>query len=126
MTDDADLPLVDLYPLGERAQMVAPVAAFGVAHPFSRLSGECAQRLRGERRPGLFDFGRRAVGVDSRLIPDGSQLGDALLEPWIGKIGDAMLDGFIEPHQLGVGFGCPLAQLGDVFRSALGAFLPAV
>ena len=44
---------VDLDPLCERPQMVAPVAAFGVAHPFSRLSGECAPRLGRERRPGL-------------------------------------------------------------------------
>jgi hypothetical protein len=39
MADDVAFP-VDLDPLCERTQMVAPVAAFGVAHPFSRLSGE--------------------------------------------------------------------------------------
>jgi hypothetical protein len=44
---------IDLDPLCERPQMVAPVAAFGVAHPLARLSGECAPRLRRERRPGL-------------------------------------------------------------------------
>jgi hypothetical protein len=49
--------------------MVAPVAAFGVTHPLSRLSGEDAPRLGRERRPGLFDFGRRAAEDHRRTLP---------------------------------------------------------
>ncbi len=60
---------LDLDPLGEGAQMVAAVAALGVAHPLTRLPGECGERLRGERRPGLFDFGRRATEDYRRTLP---------------------------------------------------------
>ena len=74
--------------------MVAPVAAFGVAHPFSRLSGEVSPRLGRERRSGL-SISAAARSRRGGLIPDRRQLGHAVLEPWIGKIGDAIFDGLM-------------------------------
>lgn len=70
MAQDTNFLLVDFDPLGEGGQMVAAVAALGVAHPLTRLPGECGERLRGEDRPSPLDFRRCAVGVDARLIPD--------------------------------------------------------
>lgn len=45
MADDPNFPLIDFDPLGARAQVVAPVAALCVAHPLSRVPGECVQSL---------------------------------------------------------------------------------
>ena len=37
MAHDADFSLVDLDPLRERPEMIAPVAPFGVAHPLAQF-----------------------------------------------------------------------------------------
>jgi hypothetical protein len=44
--------------------------------------------------------------------------GNAVLQHGVGKIGDAVLDGVVEPLELGVRFGRTLAQFGDLRRSA--------
>jgi hypothetical protein len=61
-----------------------------------------------------------------RLVANSLEVCDTLLQRWVVEIGDAGLDGVIEPLQAQVGLGCALIQLGDVLATALCAFLPAV
>ncbi|HEY3917222.1 MAG TPA: hypothetical protein VGL83_05495 [Stellaceae bacterium] len=61
-----------------------------------------------------------------RLVADRLEARDALLQPRVVEIGDAGLDGIIEPFESQAGFGRPLVQFGDVLAAALGSFLPAV
>src|SRR5438128_9827506 len=60
------------------------------------------------------------------LVADGLEFGDAIFEHWVGEIGDAVLDSVIEPLEFGGCFGRALAQLGNMCRAALGAFLAAI
>ena len=76
--------------------------------------------------PDVLQHGRGALGVGLRLIADRLQAGDALLQRRVVQVGDAGLDGVVEPLEAQVGFGGPLVQLGDVLAAALGALLPAV
>jgi len=69
--------------------MVATAGTFGVKHPLSGLLGEGGQSLGREHQTGTFDL-HRTIGFDARLIADGRQLRDAVLEPWIGMTGDAV------------------------------------
>jgi hypothetical protein len=54
------------------------------------------------------------LGVSTGLIPDRLQLGNAVLQHQIGKIGHAIFNGVVEPLELGVCFGRPLGQFGDM------------
>ncbi|MFO1158066.1 MAG: hypothetical protein U1E60_04440 [Reyranellaceae bacterium] len=58
------------------------------------------------------------------LIADRLEACDALLQRWIVEIGNAGIDGVIEPLQAQVGSSRPLVQLGDVFASAPDALIP--
>jgi len=68
--------------------------------------------------------GARGIGLS--LVADRLEARDALLQRRVVEIGDAGLDGVIEPFQPQIGFGCALVQLGDVLAAAPGALLPTV
>ena len=76
--------------------------------------------------PALSSSGHRPLGVGLRLVAGRFEAGDALLQRRVVQIGDAALDGVIEPLEPQIGLGGPLVQLGDMLAAALGAFLPAV
>ncbi|HUZ72044.1 MAG TPA: hypothetical protein VMU87_03595 [Stellaceae bacterium] len=61
-----------------------------------------------------------------RLVADRLQARNALFQRGVVEIGNAGLDGVIEPFQAQVGLSRPLGQLGDVRPAALGALLAAV
>jgi hypothetical protein len=68
-----------------------------------------------------------ARSVSARaLVPDGLQFGDAVLQQQVGEIGDTILDGVVEPLELAIRLGRPLAQFGDMRCLAFGSVLPAV
>jgi hypothetical protein len=92
----------------------------------SGLPGKRSEGLRCDARTDPFKRTLSALSVGVGLIPDGLQLGNAVLQHRVGKIGDAVLDGVVEPLELRVDFGRALAQFGDVRRPALGAFLAAI
>jgi hypothetical protein len=70
--------------------------------------------------PSSFGCALGALCVSAGLVADGFQFSDAILEHWVGEIGDAVLDGIVKPLEFGV------AQFGDVRHPALGAFLAEV
>ena len=108
-------------------QIVAPqVAARLGTHARASLPGECFESLRRDARPEPIQRTLGPLSVGAGLIADGLQLGNSVLQHRVGKIGDAVLDRVVEPLELGVGFGRPLAQFGDMRRSALGALLATV
>ena len=76
--------------------------------------------------PALSSHRLGALGVGLGLIADGLQAGDAVLQRRVVQIGDAVLDGVVEPLEPQVGLGGALVQFGDVLAAALGALLAAV
>jgi hypothetical protein len=62
------------------------------------------------------------ICVGAGLVADGLQLGHALPEHRIGHVSD----GVVQPLEFGFRFGRTLAQFGDMRRSALGTFFPAM
>ena len=125
--DDADLAVCDLDALGERAEVVAAIAAAVDPDPLACGPGESLDHC-GVIACWLDAFQHRggALGVGLRLVADRLEACDALLQRRVVEIGDAGLDGVIEPLQPQVGFGGALVQFGDVLAAALGALLPAV
>ncbi len=117
---------VDFDALGECAKVIAAIAAGLGAHALAGLPGKRFERLRCDVRSDPFKrtLGPLCVGVG--LIANGLQLGNAALQHRVGKIGNAVLDGVVEPLELGVDFGRTLAQFGDMRRPTLGALFPAV
>ena len=106
--------------------MVAAIAA-GQAHTLTCGVGELSQHRRGDRLLACaFQHGSRAVGIDPRLVADGLEAGDTVLEVRVVQVGDAALDGVVKPLEAEVGFGRPLVQFGDMLATALGALLPPV
>ena len=67
-----------------------------------------------------------AVGVGLGLIADRLQAGDALLQRRVVQVGDADLDGVIEPLEPQIGLGGALVQFGDMLAAAFGSLLAAV
>ena len=97
---DPHLLLGHLHPLSQGAKVFAPIAA---AVDPDALAGSPGEPLQHGGRDRLLPhtFGQRlgAVGVGLGLIADGLQACDALRERWVVQIGDASLDGVIEPLQ---------------------------
>nr|WP_245427392.1 hypothetical protein [Roseiarcus fermentans] len=125
--DDADLAVGDLDTLGERAEMVPAIAAAVDPDPLACRPGEPLYHLRRDRllaRRLQHRGGTRGVGL--RLVADRLQARNALLQRRVVQIGDAGLDGVIEPLEPQASFGSTLVQLVDVLAAAPGAFLPAV
>ena len=107
--------------------MVAAIAATVDPDPLARRPGELLDhRGRDRLLPGAFHHRVGALGVGLGLIADRLQAGDALLQRRVVQIGDAGLDGVIEPLEPQVGLGGALVQFGDVLAAALGALLAAV
>jgi hypothetical protein len=69
-------------------------------------------------------LGALRVGAD--LIADGRELGYAVFQHRVGKVGDAIFDRAVQPLELRLALGRTLAQFGDMGGPTLGAFLPAV
>ena len=112
--------------MGECAQVIAAIAAGRGPHALAGLPGKRFERLRCDARPDPFKRTLGALFVGVGLIADGLQFRNAALQHRVSKIGDAILDGVVEPLELGVDLGRMLAQFGDMRCPALGAFLPAV
>jgi len=66
------------------------------------------------------------LSVGAGLVSGGLQLSNAVLQQGVSEIGNAVLDGVVEPLEPGVRFGRSLAQCGDMRGSALSAFFSAV
>ena len=113
--------------LGERAEMVAAIAAAVDLDPLACRPGEPLDHLWRDRlltRRLQHRGGTRGVGL--RLVADRFEACDALFQRRVVEIGDSGLDGVIEPLEPCVGLRRALVQLGDVLTAALGTFLPAV
>jgi hypothetical protein len=77
--------------------MVAAIAATFKADIPPRGFGEGAHHLRGNGlAAGVFKHGLGALGIGLRLIADGLQAVDAVLERRVVQVGDACLDGVVE------------------------------
>ncbi|WGJ15143.1 hypothetical protein QEV83_02210 [Methylocapsa sp. D3K7] len=122
-----DFAVRDLDALGERAEMIAAIAAAFDPDP---LAGRPRKLLDHGGRdcllPRAFRHGLGVIGVGLGLIADRLEDGDSLLERRIVQIGDAGLDGVIEPLQPQFCFGRPLVQFGDMLAPAFGALLAAI
>ena len=125
VSHDAHFAIVYFYPLGERPEMVAAIAASAVAHPFARRAGESRERLWGDGWSGLPLGHLGTVGVVAGLISDRLELDHAVLEQRIGKIGDTVLDRVVEPLELRLCLGGALSQLRDMRGAAFGPLVPA-
>jgi hypothetical protein len=103
--------------LGERAKVIAAVAAGLGAHAPAGLPGKRLERLRCNARALPFYRALGPLSVSVGLIADSLQLGNTVLQQRVGKIGDAILDGVVEPLELGVDFGRALATRCDILRT---------
>ena len=77
--------------------MVAAVAAVLRPHARASLPGERLEGVGCDARPGALDRLLGAPCVGAGLIADGLELGNAVLQHWVGEIGNAVLDGVVEP-----------------------------
>src|SRR5579872_6397944 len=125
--DDADLSVSHLDAVGERAEMIAAVTAAIDPDPLARRPGEPLDHLWRDRLlTRRLQHRGGTCGVGLRLVADRFEACDTLLQHWVVEIGDAGLDGVIEPLEPQVGLGRALVQLGDMLAAALGALLPAI
>jgi len=76
--------------------------------------------------PRTFRHRLGAVGVGLGLVAYRLQTGDAFLQGRVVQIGDASLDGVIEPLQPQIRFSRPRVQYGDTLSAALSPLLTAV
>jgi hypothetical protein len=106
--------------------VVAPVAAAVCTHALAGLPGECFESLWRDARPKPIERTLSPLCVSTGLIANRLQLGNAILQQRIREIGDAVLDGVVQPLEFGVCLGRTLAKFGDMRCSALGALLAAV
>ncbi|NDV89561.1 hypothetical protein GTW51_23325 [Aurantimonas aggregata] len=74
----------------------------------------------------MHEHGLGALGIDPGLIATGFETIDAVLERRVVQIGDARLDGVIEPLETQLGFGGALVELCDMFALTPAALLPPV
>ncbi len=97
---DADFSVRDLDPLGQRAKVFAAIAAAVDPDALAGGSGEFLDHGGRDRLlPRAFRHRLGAVGVGLGLIADCLQAGNALLQGRVVQVGDAGLDGVIEPLQ---------------------------
>ena len=94
--------------------MIAAITAGLSPHALAGLPGEGLQGLRCDSRSRAIDRFLGALCVSAGLIADGLELGNAVLQHWVGEIGNAVLDGVVEPLELGFCFGRTLAQFGNM------------
>jgi len=92
--------------------VVATVAAIGAAHPAFGSFGEGRERRGSDGLTGAFEGGCRPVGIDLRLIAEGAQIADPLLQRLVVKVGDAVLDRFVQALEPGIGLGSLPAEFG--------------
>ena len=111
----------------ERPQVIAAITAAIDPHALAGRSGELPDHGGGD---GLlartFQHGLAAFGISFGLVPNGFEAGDTLLQRRVVQIGDARLDGVIEPLEAQVGLSGALIQFRDVFAATLGALLAVV
>jgi hypothetical protein len=74
--------------LGERAKMIAAIAAAIGSHPLAGRPGKCLESLRCDSRPSPFDRILGPLCVKAGLIARGLQFTDAVLQHGIRQIGD--------------------------------------
>src|SRR5258706_2456618 len=123
---DAQFFLIDFDALGERAQVIAAVAAAIGAHALAGCSGKCLESLRCDSRSGPFDRILGRLRVQAGLIARGLQFTDTVLQQGVGEISDAIFDRIVEPPEFGVCLGRALAQFGNVHLPSLGALGAAI
>ncbi|WP_246722668.1 hypothetical protein [Aureimonas sp. OT7] len=105
---EADRVVPDLHPLRQRAQVIPPIAAFRAPDSLARVSGKSLDHRRADSIvAGAVEKGLRTVGIGLRLIADHLETGDALLKRRVVQIGDARLDGVVEPLEAHFRFGRP-------------------
>ncbi|WP_029312248.1 MULTISPECIES: hypothetical protein [Acidiphilium] len=89
--------------------------------------GEVAHHLRGNGlAAGVLKHGLGALGIGLRLIADGLQAVDAVLERRVVQVGDARLDGVVEAFEARFGFRRTPVQFANVLMLALGSLLSPV
>ncbi|MDQ7263735.1 hypothetical protein NM680_18215 [Paracoccus sp. PS-1] len=107
--------------------MVATVAATIQTDAFARGGGELLEHLRRDGLlPRVLEHGLRPLGISLGLIANGLEAVDAVFQGWVIQIGDACLDGVIEPLEAQFRFGRALVEFGDMFTAAFRLLLPAV
>ena len=85
--------------------MVTAIAAAFKADMPPRGFGEGAHHLRGNGlAAGVLKHGLGALGIGLRLIADGLQAVDAILERRVVQVGDARLDGVVKALEARFGF----------------------
>jgi len=100
---DSDGFVIDLYGVDDRAQIGLAERGFARRDPFAHESAESFDLVRFERDIGCrLDFGPLQRGLGA--LPVGFERGEPVPEH-IVKIGDAILDYFVEPAELVVGLG---------------------
>ena len=97
LADHAILDLIDFDPLGERAKVIAAVAAAIAPHALAGGPGKCLESLRCDRRSATFNRILGPLSVKAGLVARGLQFSDAVLQHGIGEIGDAVPDRIVEP-----------------------------
>ena len=103
-----------------------------IATPFKadmppRGFGEGADHLRGDGLGSrVVEHGLGALGIGLRLIADGLEAVDTVLERRVVQVGDTRLDGVVEALEAGFGFRRTPVQFANVLMLALGSLLPPV
>jgi len=91
-----------------------------------RAVGEAAQRVGRDRLAGALQGDARPLRVHASLVARCLQLRDAVLERRVVQVGEAALDGVIQPLQPRVGFRRSLDEFGRDRSAALGPLLAPV
>ncbi|UPG71713.1 hypothetical protein MVG78_14320 [Roseomonas gilardii subsp. gilardii] len=95
---DADCVVRDLDTLGERAQVIPPIAPFAAPDTLACAVGETFDHCRADGVVGRAVEQRLCpVSIGPRLIADDLEAGDTLLERRVVQIGHARLDSVVEP-----------------------------
>ena len=94
--------------------MIAAVAAAIGPYALAGGPGKRLERFRGDRRSAAFNRVLGPLCVKAGLVARRFEFGDTVLQHRVGEIGDAVLDGVVEPLKFGVCLGRSLAQFGDV------------
>jgi hypothetical protein len=89
----------------ERRELIAAIAAAIGTHSLAGLSGKGLEGLWRDGRAGAISRFLGPFCVNACLIARGLQFTDAILQQWIGAIGDAVLDGVVEPLEFEIRLG---------------------
>ncbi|KRR16423.1 hypothetical protein CQ14_16245 [Bradyrhizobium lablabi] len=112
--------------MGERAKMIAAVAAAIGPHALAGRPGKRLESLRCDRRFGAINRFLGPLRVKAGLVARSLQFTDAVFQHGVREIGDTVLDRIVQPLEFGVCLGRPLAQFGNVQLSSFGAFGAAI